>query len=274
MGAGHSTGGPPSRLQFSYRPYGLTVPFATLGLFEDSSTPAIVTTTGTSNPTTASFSPPANTLLVAIVGGGWGTPLPTKAVVTDSIGLTWLVGASVAGTKSTAGGVSLIAYTYLVTAPGPMMVGASFTNFSGGSLLAVRVLNNASPSQLGAGSAVSAPSASTAGTVSVTTTYAGSLVYGIGGDSGNNDVLTLNGATTALASGTYSDATDHITLVAWKATTLTGTPGATVLGGTWAAATSSAVVGLEILPVTAPILSVFPPTIDVFSQAAKRAAFF
>ena len=273
MGAGRSSGGPPARLQFAYRPYVLTVPWVSLGIFEDTSTPAVVTTTGTTNPTTASFSPPANTLLVALVGGGFGTTLPTSAVVTDTGSHVWTVGARATGVKSSAGGVALIAYTYLLSAPGGIQVNAAFTNRTGGSLLAVRVLNNVSPSQVGAGSGTAATTSSTAGTVGVTTTVTGSQIYGISDDAGSSsDGYTLNGATVALANGTYVDGTDSVELVAWKATTLTTTPGPTTVGGTWGFATSSSVAALEILPFGAPVVSIFPPVVQIISQAVMRAA--
>lgn len=272
MAAGASQGGVPARIQFVYRPYAYTVPFRSLGLFEDASTPAVVTTTGTANPTTASFSPPGGSLLVALVGGGWGTP-PTRAIVTDTSNQTWYTGAIETGLTATAGGLAMIAYAYVVSAPGSIMVTATFTGLSGGSLLAVRVLNNASPSQLGAGSGVAQQSTnSTTGTVNVTTTIAGSLVYGISDQTNQDFAYTANGATTII--NAYLDPTDSTSLVAWKASAFTTTPGATSLGGTWATACKSNIAALEILPVTAPILSIIPPTVQVISQAMERAAFF
>lgn len=272
MAAGASRGGTPARIQFAYRPYVYTVPFQSIGIFEDTSTPAIVTTTGASNPTTASFSPPDGSLLVALVGGGWGTP-PTNAVVSDTSNQTWYTGVSELGLTATAGGLAMIAYAYVVSAPGSITVTATFAGLSGGSLLAVRVLNNASPRQLGAGTGVAQHSVnSTTGTVNVTTTIAGSLVYGIGDQTNQDFTYTANGATTII--NAYVDSTDTVSLVAWKASALTTTPGSTALGGTWATACKSNIAALEILPVTAPILSIIPPTVQVISQAMERAAFF
>lgn len=273
MAAGASQGGTPARVQFVYRPWSSYVNVAALILAEDASTPAIVTGSGSANPTTASFSPPANSLLVALVGGGFGSTLPTRATVTDTLGHAWTTGVTATGTVASTGGVALIAYTYLSTAPGPMMVTATFTNLSGGYMLAVRVLNNASPSQYGAGTGITLNTANTtAATVSVTTTNTGSLVYGVTDLTNQDQPLTANGATTIINS--YLDSTDTIGLFAWKASTLTGTPGATTLGGSWAGSYQSNIAALEILPSSAPLLYPPPPPALVLSQAVMRAAFF
>lgn len=226
-----------------------------MAITEDASTPVIVVGTSATSLTTASFSPPANSLLLAVVGVGWGNTVPTGATVTDSGGHTWTVAATAAGTVSGTGGLAKIAYTYLSSAPGSITVTATFTNLSGGSMLAVRVLTGAASSQAGAGSkTLVGVTNSTVGTVSITTTTTNSLVYGIGDDPERADTFAVNGATSMLTgtpSGTYLDATDAISLMGWKATSATGTPGATTLGGTWQSGTTSNISAFEVLPASA-----------------------
>lgn len=222
-----------------------------MAITEDASTPAVATGTGsTTTITSAAFTPPANSLLVALVGGGWGTSGNTGATISDSVGGTWTVGPSAANTASP-GGIAKIFTRQLSSAPGSMTVTATFTNLSAGRILAVRVLNGAAATQTGAGTGSQVNSTATsAGTVSVTTTVANSVVYGISDDANNNDTYTVNTATTALS--TFNDPSpDLVTMVAWKSTNPTSTPGATTFGGTWSVSTAkSNIVGLEILPST------------------------
>jgi hypothetical protein len=234
-----------------------------MAITEDASTPVITTgsdagTTTTSTKTIASvsFSPPANSMLVALVGGGWGNSATNAMVasVTDSTSGTWTAGPSAAGTDTAARGVAAIFYRYLPSAPGSITVTASITNMCGGRLLAVRVLNGAASTQSGAGSASVINAATASGTVNVTTTVTGSQVYGINDDSGSNTAYTASGSTSVLSgtpNGDFNDTADAIRLVAWKATNTTGTPGATTLGVTWATATKNNVVALEVLPLSA-----------------------
>jgi hypothetical protein len=222
-----------------------------MAITEDASAPIVKTLAGTANPTTASFSPPANSLLVAIVGGGWGSTQPTTATVTDSGGHTWTAAVTKAGTTAS-GGVVVIAYTYLSSAPGSITVTATFTRLSGGSQVAVKVLNGCNPSQSGAGTGTAEQvTNSTTGTVSITTTQTGSQVYGMNDVRNSATVnFTANGATTII-SNFVDTGTDSIELCSWKATSLTGTPGATTLGGSYDAVCGTATAALEILPAAA-----------------------
>lgn len=225
-----------------------------MAITEDVSTPVPATGTGTGNITTASFSPPANSLLVALVGGGWSTTA-LGATITDSAGGTWTVGATATGTNASDGGLAKVFYRYLSSAPGAMTVTAAYTNLSGGRFLAVRVVNGAASSQTGAsGSAVHNP-ASTSATVSVTTTVTGSVVYGITDNAATATACTFNAGTTVLTSGDFNDTTDSVRLTAWSATSPTGTPGATTFGGTYATATVTNEAAFEILPLISTIFS-------------------
>jgi hypothetical protein len=59
------------------------------GLVEDSSTPAVASSATATSVTSASFSPPAGAILVALVGAGNSVSGQTTVTVTDSSGLTW-----------------------------------------------------------------------------------------------------------------------------------------------------------------------------------------
>ena len=234
-----------------------------MAITEDASTPAVVpvgdsgsTSPSTKTVTSAAFSPPANSLLVALVNGGWATTSANAASVTDSVGGTWTVGPAAVGTSTSARGVAAIFYRYLSSAPGSMTVTASITNLNAGRQLAVRVLNGAASNQTGAGSGTTVnPTGSTTCTVSVTTTVTGSQVYGAADNCGNASALSVNGVTTILSGGDFNDTADSVRLVAWKGSSATGTPGATNFGGTWATSADYNIAALEILPVTSTTFS-------------------
>jgi hypothetical protein len=240
-----------------------------VAITEDASTPAIIQQTGSGVSTTASFSPPSSSLLVALVAGGWGNTALMTAAVTDSAGGTWTPGATAAGANTGLRGIAGVFYRYLPTTPGAMTVSVTFTGLQGGRELAVRVLNGAASSQAGAGTGSQVNgTATTAGTVSVTTTVAGSVVYGIADNPNANNAYTPNAATSVLTgtpTGVFADATDSIRLVAWKATNATVTPGATTLGGTWTAAANSNIAAFEVIPQT---VTVFQGAVSLPSIAA------
>jgi hypothetical protein len=261
-------GGTPSRLQFGYRPWYFNTQFHPLTtIYEDLSTPPVVTQTGSTNIVSASFSPPANTLLVALVGGGWGTP-PVGVTVTDLGSHTWTVAATATGTTASQGGVAKIAYTYLNTAPGAITVTGTFTSLSGGSMLAVRVIQNASPTQFGAGTnSLVNSTASTVGTINENATTIGSQVYGISDCPSSANVFTSNSNTGVITD--FPDATDTIKLVSWRGLALTVTPGVAAFGGTWTTSAISNTAVFEVLP-----LHFALPNMAVYSQALQRASFF
>lgn len=271
MAAGSSCGGVPSRIQFAYRPTYFTVPLVSQGaqqtavITEDASTPAVVANTGSTNPTTASFSPPGNSLLLALIGGGWGSST-VSATVTDSGGHLWTTVATATGATSGEYGVAKIAYTYLATAPGSIFVSGTFTNLSGGAFLAVRVLNNAAAWQAGAGANTLVNASTTAATITDTTTKVNSQVYGIGDAATSNVPFTPNGATTSVS--TFADATDTVTLAAWKGSAPTITPGATTFGGTWGA---TSVTNIAVFEVLSAVL-VVPLSMAIVSQSLMRAS--
>lgn len=138
--------------------------------------------------------------------------------------------------------------------------------------LAVRVLTGAAAVQTGAGHAsYVGPSSpfTTLGTVSVTTTATGSWVYGMADSNATNTPLTVNGATTLISLD--ADSGNSISMASWRATSATGTPGATTLGGTWGSTTQSNIAALEILPFGAGGGSP-RPILRPFRAAVQRAA--
>lgn len=221
-----------------------------MSITEDASTPTPVTTTGTTNPTTASFSPPANSLLVAMVGGGWASAKSTSATISDSGGHTWNVGCQTNGSNATgtAGGCAYVFWTYLTSAPGAITVSAAFTNLSGGTLLDVRVLNGAASQQLGGGigSQQVTGNVQTGANVAVPLSAAGSLVYGVIDDNNHNDVITAVAGTTLLKN--YNDTTDSVSLASFQLATPASGPGTVTVGGTLAANAANNVAAMEIIP--------------------------
>jgi hypothetical protein len=243
-----------------------------VALAEDASSPAVIASISGGNPlitTTASFTPPAGSLLVAMaISGRSSGALQTAITITSSPAQTWTVAANAQGAGADNGGTAQIAYTYLAAAPGATTVTASMTNVSSGRSFLVKVITGAAVSQSGAGVNTRVQATiSTDGTISVTTTAPGSLVYGASDAIDGNSALTLNGATTLL--NDFSNTTQASRYTHWKSAAVTVTPGATTLGGTYAAARKSSIAALEIL-------QVIPPPIGdlVFKQQAVNRSYF
>lgn len=239
-----------------------------MAITEDSSTPAIVTSTGTpATLVTGTFTPPSGSLLVALFAIG-GSSTPASGTITDSAGYVWTVppdATAAGGTTAPFGGFAGIAFTFIdrPVPVGGITVTASFSGYgtgSGGAFLAVRVLNGAGSVQTNAGAAniLYSGTSTTTGTVPITTTTPDSVVYGISDDDGNGNTWTANGSTTGVGSAFVAAS---FTIVAWKSTNATVTPGTVTLGGTWSSATWSNIAALEILPFGAsePPNTVAPP---------------
>ncbi|HET6212150.1 MAG TPA: hypothetical protein VFE14_04660, partial [Micromonosporaceae bacterium] len=216
------------------------------GITEHGSAPAPVLATGISTTaTTASFTPVANSLLVAIACGGGGTAVQTVPV-TDSLGSTWTL-LKRANTNNFAG-VTEIWVMDAGSSPSARTVTATLTGSDGAGIsLCVKVLTGAQPAATCLGG-FTVLHTTTAYTISITTTTAGSLACAGLVDSTASGVLTANGITTAWQS--ENDGTDGHKLAAFRATSLTGTPGATVIGFTNGAANNQAIVAVEILAAT------------------------
>lgn len=249
-----------------------------MAISEDASTPVVQrTTTGTTaaTVTSASFTPPAGSLLVGIfVNEFKSNPVaqPTLSI-SDSVGGSWTQGVQCLGLNANSFGQASIWTRYCATAPGAMTVSAGRSGTAATDMvLAVRVLLGAASDQTGAGTK-SNPSkgtfAATSGSQqSLTTTKAGSAAY-VASGMGQNVTFTVNGQTTQLDN--WSDATNATTQLIGSMTALTGTPGAFSLGWTTVSGATNdfCFAALEILPA----LAVVPrQPIILPSRAAMQAS--
>lgn len=222
-----------------------------MAITEDASTPAIATGTGTGNLATASFTPPTGMLLIALVAAGWGSGAAPGITLSDSVAGSWTTGPTAISAAGTSRGRVSIFYRYLSAAPGSMTVTAAFTTLSGGRFLALRVLAGAASSQAGAGTATKdITPGTTVYTQAITTTQTGSQVYMVCDDPVTNGSLTAAAAST-LVGAAFQNSTDVVSSAAGKATSATGTPGATTLGFTNGTADQGVIALQEVLFVTA-----------------------
>lgn len=201
---------------------------------EDSSSPANVTASGVGNPgtilTSFNFSPPANSVLVAMLGLEDSTGGQVISI-SDSAGGTWTqqVSDAVSGRQAT------VWTRPVVAAPGSISVSISNTNASGTSsaILAIKVINFASPTQNGANATNDVASLKCDG--NLVTTKAGSIPYMAGAFALGGGTLAAEVGTTTL--GSFLDPTS-ITLLAGRATNPTSSlPGSTQFGWTGASGT-------------------------------------
>ncbi len=188
--------------------------------------------------------------MVALVTGGWSNTGTTTAAISDSGGHVWTRAVQAVGTVSGFGGIAVIWYTYLTVSPGAMTVTTTFGGYGtsgGGKTCALRVLKGAASDQSAAAVASSVVTASvTDATLSITTTKTGSWVYGVSDQPGRTDTFTPNAATVVIDD--FSNTADGIEEVEWKALAATGTPGATVLGGSYSTTEHSNNCAFEVLP--------------------------
>lgn len=204
----------------------------------DSSSPATVTATG-STTTTASFTPPANSLLVAIVSvnnaSGSGTVTGT---VSDSVSSTWTV---VKRQTSTGFGTAEVWMMDAGSSPSARTV--TLTGTSSGVHLSVLALTGAG--NLAAQGAVTTGITGTAYTASVTNVGVGSLLVGALCRSSTAVTLTANAFTTAIS--TVSDATNGATYASFRSPTNTTTQTGPTYGFTNAASSSNTIVMVEVI---------------------------
>ena len=156
-------------------PTGTTCPG---GITVDPSSPAAAHSGyGASSLSTASFSPPAGSLLEVIVNDLQASPGGDTVTVTDSKGDTFTAGPHIAGSK--APNSSWFFQDYEASAPGSMTVTAHQAGANLGTLqLAVNVLTGTAPSQAGAASGTFDGTAfPTSETHALTNTQAGSWLY-------------------------------------------------------------------------------------------------
>ncbi len=211
-------------------------------------TPATIHSTSSGPYTTAAFSPPAGSLLVALIGGTSTTTSPTSYTLTNTgPSLTW----STNGIFDYEGFdfATVQAWTAFLTGAATNMT-VSVSQSGGGStlciLFAVRVVAGAAISQSGAGY-------DTGGgihfggevlEIAMTTTTTGSWVYIMG-------AMPSNTTLTALSNTTQIDLfNSNGTCALGMQASATGTP--TTQNEGWSAADDTGVascLGLEILPV-------------------------
>lgn len=241
----------------------------------DASSPASVTATGRpASIVTASFTPPANTMLCALCAVGWNASALAAVTVSDSGSHAWTKKSEI-GTNSVNGGLASIwTIPVMSTSPGAITVTMAITGWAssgGGVSLDLLVLNGAATSQAGAATGSGQDTVgSTNAAVSVTTTAVGSRVYGVTDISGG-------AATWTAASGTgqdrqFNDTTDGATIADWISIPSTGTvtPGAASYGGTLSVVDSWNTAALEIL--AAPVS--IPNRQLIIAQAINRSNFF
>lgn len=225
-----------------------------MAITEDASTPPIASGTGGATPlTTASFSPPAGSVMVALVAAGYqdvasGVPGIT---VTDSVGGTWLPGPTVASSTGNFLGRTSIFLRALPSAPGSMTVSANYTNINGGRFIKVVVLNGAALSQAGAATITRDVNTNqTDWTQSIVSTKVDSVFYGVVDDPNVNNTVSA-AANTSLVGTAFNDSTDGIVSAAFKSTAATVTPGSISLGVTMGTTSQGILAIQEIVPFVA-----------------------
>jgi hypothetical protein len=216
-----------------------------VAILEDASAPPLITSL-TNGPTltSAAFSPPAGSLLVAIAAAGYGGTLVPTIAFSDSAGGTWTVPATTGANL----GRTSIAIRYLAAGATNLTVTATFAQTTGNVLLGVKVLTGAAATQTGAAVGTYAPAGTTTvGTFPIVTTQAESQVVGCSINNTSSAALTLDAGSTGYTP-VLTDATNGGYVVAWRRTAATTTPGSTTVGGTWAAAVRNLGAALEVLP--------------------------
>jgi len=212
----------------------------------DGSTPAAVDNIASTSATavTASFSPPAGSMVVIVVNVSFaGIPASITVTVTDSASTAYTAGPAKWDTRFEYSGIFTHQYA---SAPGSVTVTAT-RSATGSALFQVvpYVLDGTAASQSGAASQTSSSTSNvTAVEASVTTTVTGSwVITGAGVD--NENTYTPVALSTDHAA---NDGTDSVSAAAGHA--VTGTPGATTIGWTISGASNFALAALEILPTT------------------------
>lgn len=233
-----------------------------MSIVEDSSTPATVSVSA-NNATSASFSPPAGSLLVAIASFARTSSGTMTMAMSDTGSHTWSTG--VLFNNASFPEIVGVFYTYLTTAPGSITTTVTTTGSgTAEGILATRVLLGAAVTQNGASNSAHATNTAS---ISVTTTQQGSVVYGGVSDGGSNAALTVNGVTTQLAQ--QDDATTGTSTAVFKATSATTTPGATTYGyNTLSTGDGVVTAAFEILP------AIYPRAPRAVLQAVTRAGYW
>ena len=218
----------------------------------DSSTPAIASSSSGSSVTsvtTASFSPPAGTLLVAmcVVNYNISPGVFPAITISDSASGVWNTGPYAANLSGP--DIAVIFTRYCATAPGSITVTMSRGSDSSQAelQLAVRVCDNASPVQNLAGTGVNNAAATGNATVTLNLTTPRSACFVCAGQGGNTQAVP-NSATTTIQI-THDPSDGGYLLFGNQNPFNTFAPAAVTLGWTGGESGSSgAVAAMEILP--------------------------
>ena len=218
-----------------------------LGLYEDPSTPqpsSVVASSGVAY--SATFSPPAGTLVVVEVSWLFANSTGATISCSDTNGSSYALKASKQDAFSST--ISAVFEFYYTTAPGDLAVVITCSSTgSASAIIAPRVLVGASTVQTSAATAaVAGNSDSWVG--SITTTTAGSLVY-VATSGGVNSNLTPVANTTTISTWDSTAVAD--TGAVGVSSNATGTPGAITYGFTATGATAYAFAAVEIIPAVA-----------------------
>lgn len=237
-----------------------------MAISESATGPAVVSTMTATTLTTASYTPAAQGLIVAMVAtdGVSGTAVTTS--VTDSGSHTWTLLARSNNAVSNGGCAEV--WCLWTGANGIGSITTTATQSGGtanGMRLSIRVLLGTGTDVGQNGATGTTGGSNVTPTVTITTTVPGSYVYGTAVDFSTNASQTMNANTTLI--GQTGDATNLKEYISFKASAATGTPGSTTFGFTNASAAYNIAVA-EILPAPNPA----PPLI--VSQAVARASLF
>lgn len=215
-----------------------------MAIQEDSSAPAAVTsnTSGVTSLTTAQFSPPADSLIVAMASDHAGNS--GSVTFSDSTGGGNWTAVTVLTSTGSGTGTSAVGVKYFASPETNMTVTASFVS---GHHLVVKVLTGAASDQSGAATATKdITSSTTAFNQSITTTTTGSYVYGQAHTAFSRTFTAISGTTEIHE---FDNSFISTASVAFRKTSATTTPGAVTIGETASAAsTGGSVVLREVLP--------------------------
>lgn len=234
-----------------------------MALAEDASSPGAFSASGSgASISTTAFSPPAGSLVIALVAvekSGVGT----TAIVSDSNGNQ--LGKVVTAKGGPWSGIVSIWALYYTSAPGSITVSTAFAGGTfGGRFMDVRVITGADPIQyVSQGwAAAYGTQGTTTGAISLTTTQSSSMVYGISSSpTAQVSSTAWDANTTKLVS--HDNTTDVTEAVSWKQTSLTGTPGTVVRGVIWGSSQAGNVAAFEIVPLgTSPGAPTMPTFTD------------
>lgn len=210
--------------------------------------------------TSASFTPTAGSLLVACVGIANGNDVAGSgsSALTDTGSHTWHLlkrqanSAHATAEVWVADNASTSAITVTATSQISLQIDLCLQviSYNGAAAFA---------SQTGA-----VAGANDAGTVAITTTVTGSQVVGGYGFSSTIATLSAFSAATTIIGQNNGSAGD--TDAAFRATSLTGTPGSTTLGCTEGALVTQAIAFAEIVPASTTAPAIAPPQISQYGS--------